>query len=139
MSQFIVDERIESTAIYLADWPLSRVFLKNEAQYPWLVLVPRVVGVEEIHDLSQTQQQQFIAEITKLSSWVKAYFKPDKINTAALGNIVNQLHVHVVARFKDDALWPQSIWQASYQPIAYEKNTLKKISEVFALFFKNNP
>jgi len=118
---FLIDDRILSTCFPLGDWPLSRVFLKNTADYPWLILVPRLEGVHEVDELSQALRHVLIDEVSQLSSIVRAYFKPDKLNVGALGNIVAQLHVHVIARFIDDKLWPHGVWQAAQMPTAYSK------------------
>jgi len=118
---FIVDPRISSTCFILDDWPVSRVFLKNNANYPWLILVPRHMNIRDIDELPQTVQHMLMHEITALSSLVKTYFKPDKLNVGTLGNIVSQLHIHVVARFTTDALWPHGIWQAAQTTMPYQQ------------------
>lgn len=120
MNPFELDERLSSTCYYLCDWPLSSVLLKNSTHYPWTILVPRRCDVNEITLLSKTDRHQLMDELYHLTQIMQMIFKPDKINTAALGNIVPQLHVHVVARFKKDALWPQGIWQASLYEAVYE-------------------
>ena len=125
--QFIVDSRITASGFEIIDWPLSRVFLKDNANYPWLILVPRVEEIQEIDQLSTENQQLLMQEISALSILTKDYFKPDKLNVATLGNIVSQLHIHVVARFKQDTFWPHSIWQAAQTSEPYERSTLKKI------------
>lgn len=121
---FCIDERIQSTCFTLGDWPLSRVLLKNEKNYPWLILVPRKVGIQEIFQLESDERFILMEEIHQLSLVVHRYFKTDKLNIGALGNIVSQLHIHVVGRNKNDILWPQGIWQASFDASAYEKNIL---------------
>lgn len=121
---FNIDERIESTSIFLADWPLCRVFLKNEQAFPWFVLVPRKDNIQEIHQLELKERQTLMEEIHQLSLLVQNYFKPDKINIGALGNIVSQLHIHVVARTKQDLLWPQGIWQSAMNSTPYEDKHL---------------
>lgn len=122
-----IDERITSTCFNLIDWPLSRVFLKNNALYPWLILVPRQDNLQEILQLPQHLQHTLIDEISALSSIVKAYFQPEKLNVGTLGNIVSQLHIHVIGRFSHDDLWPHGVWQAGLESIVYEKEILNKI------------
>lgn len=119
-----IDERIVSTCCELGDWPLSRVFLKNNAYYPWLILVPRQSNIQEISQLPQHLQHTLMDEISALSSIVKTYFKPDKLNVGTLGNIVSQLHIHVIARFSHDALWPNGVWQAALETIPYEDEVM---------------
>jgi diadenosine tetraphosphate (Ap4A) HIT family hydrolase len=121
---FFIDNRITSTCFELGDWPLSRVLLKDNAAYPWLILVPRLNAVQEIDEMCQESRYQLMNEMSQLSSIVRAYFKPDKLNVAYLGNIVSQLHIHIVARFINDKLWPHSIWQASQENIQYTNNVL---------------
>jgi diadenosine tetraphosphate (Ap4A) HIT family hydrolase len=123
MMGFIVDERITSTCFELGDWSLSRLFLKNNANYPWLILVPRQIDIQELHQLPTSAQHELIEEVGRLSSLVNRYFLPDKLNVGALGNIVSQLHIHVIARFKDDALWPHGVWQAAQieRPYTHEE------------------
>lgn len=89
---------------------LCRVLLMNDCQYPWLIMVPEVAGVREIHDLTPGDQQRLMAEITHVSRRLQRYSNADKMNVAALGNMVPQLHVHVIARFESDAAWPGPIW-----------------------------
>lgn len=108
---FQVDPQIHTTGVFLSDWTLSSVYLKNEANFPWLILVPRQENVQEIYQLSDTNRQILMNELTELSIIVQELFNPDKLNIGALGNIISQLHIHVVARFKTDKMWPHSIWQ----------------------------
>mgnify|MGYP003407416507 FL=1 len=121
---FIIDERITSSCFKIADWSLSTVFLKNNANYPWFILVPRYDNLQEIDQLPIALQHTLIEEISALSRLVKNEFKPDKINMGTLGNIVPQLHIHVVGRFKNDALWPHSVWQDAQETRVYEKEAL---------------
>ena len=121
-----IDPRITSTCFTLADWPLSRVFLKNNADYPWFILVPRQDNIQDIDQLPQTLQHTLMDEISRLSLIVKTQFQPDKVNIGTLGNIVSQLHIHVVARFKEDNLWPQGIWQASQTCSSYRNEDIQE-------------
>ena len=123
---FTIDPRILSTCFELGDWPLSRVLLKNNASYPWLILVPREKNKQDIDQLPQPSRAIFMEEISQLSVIVKTYFKPDKINIATLGNMVPQLHMHVVARYSYDDLWPHGIWQASQTTVLYSEDILKQ-------------
>ncbi|MEO5628465.1 MAG: HIT domain-containing protein [Thermomonas sp.] len=93
--------------------PLCEVRLMDDANHPWLVLVPRIAGVTELIDLDAAQRAQLTAEIDATSSALKSLFKPDKLNVAALGNLVPQLHVHVIARFRNDIAWPRPVWGAA--------------------------
>ncbi len=126
-----IDPRITTTCFQLADWPLSRVFLKNNANYPWFILVPRQDNIQEIDQLSHPQQHTLIEEITKLSTLVKSRFKPDKLNIGTLGNIVSQLHIHVIARFTHDALWPHGVWQEGVETQPYEPVMVDELLNLF--------
>ena len=123
--RFDIDERIQSSCCELGDWPLSRVFLKNNADYPWLILVPRIEHAQAIDDLSSSQRVQLIEEISALSAIMRKFFKLDKLNVGALGNIVSQLHVHVIARSDQDPLWPHGVWQAALSPSDYAEARLE--------------
>ncbi len=119
---FSIDTRITSSCFELADWALCRVFLKNNANYPWFILVPRQDNIHDVDQLSQDLQHTLIDEISRLSSLVKSHFKPDKLNVGTLGNVVSQLHVHVIARFTHDDLWPHGVWQEALANKPYAKN-----------------
>lgn len=107
---FVIDPRLEASGLPLGDLPLSRVFLVDDARFPWLTLVPRRTGIVEILDLNDADRQILFDEILQVSAAVRAHFQPDKLNIGALGNVVPQLHVHVVARFASDPAWPGPIW-----------------------------
>ncbi|GGI82356.1 HIT domain-containing protein [Legionella impletisoli] len=134
---FKVDERIQSTSIELIDWPLSRLFLKDESRFPWFILVPRIDGIEEINQLDKTDHNQLMQEVSQLSCQIQEMFNPFKINVATLGNIVRQLHVHVVGRYEDDPFWPYSIWQPSYSPTPYAPQKLIQVADQIRECLKN--
>ena len=93
--------------------PLCAVRLMDDANHPWLVLVPRVADIVELIELDPAQRAQLTTEIDAACHALKALFKPDKLNVAALGNLVPQLHVHVIARYKTDIAWPRPVWGAA--------------------------
>jgi diadenosine tetraphosphate (Ap4A) HIT family hydrolase len=99
--------------INIGDLPLSRVLVVNDASWPWLLLVPRRLDVGEIIDLDEVEQAQLMTEIARVARALKTVTACTKLNIAALGNIVRQLHVHVVARREDDVAWPRPIWGAA--------------------------
>lgn len=107
----------------LGDLPLSRVLLAKDANYPWLLLVPRLANAREILDLEETDQARLMSEIATASRALKAVTTCDKLNVAAIGNIVPQLHVHIIARRHTDAAWPRPVWGVA-PPIAYETASL---------------
>jgi diadenosine tetraphosphate (Ap4A) HIT family hydrolase len=117
MPEFILHARLEADSIFVADWKLSRVLAMNDARYPWLVLVPRQADLTEIHDLSAVDRAVLMEEIARASAALKSLTGALKINVGALGNLVPQLHVHVVARSPGDAAWPGPVWgQGAAQP-----------------------
>lgn len=105
----------------LAHWPLCDVQLMDDAHHPWLILVPRIEGATELTDLDPAQQATLTAEIDRACRALQAAVKPHKLNIAALGNVVPQLHVHVIARYRDDIAWPRPVWgTAAAQPYSPE-------------------
>jgi diadenosine tetraphosphate (Ap4A) HIT family hydrolase len=104
--------RLAEDTIELGDLPLSRVLLMNDANYPWIVLVPRRAGAVEMVDLEPADRGQLMDEIALASRAIRDLAPCDKLNVAALGNVVSQLHVHVIARRQDDAAWPKPVWGA---------------------------
>ncbi|MGY5451353.1 HIT domain-containing protein [Agarivorans sp. MS3-6] len=110
MSDFVLHPQLEKDGIWLGDFELSRVLLINDSQFPWLVLVPMINDIGDIYQLDSCQQAQFWRESKRLSKAIMDIYQGDKLNLAALGNMVPQLHVHHVVRFHSDPLWPQPIW-----------------------------
>jgi diadenosine tetraphosphate (Ap4A) HIT family hydrolase len=96
----------------VCDLPLSRLLAINDADFPWLILVPRRAGVTEIIDLGD-EQSLLMDELALVSRALKEETRCDKLNVAAIGNLVPQLHIHIVARRKDDPLWPKPVWGAA--------------------------
>jgi len=102
--------QLEQDTVAVGDLPLSRLLLNNDANYPWLLLVPRRAGAREIIDLGEKDQSQLMIEIAHASRALKNITACHKLNVAAIGNMVQQLHVHVVARRRDDPAWPKPVW-----------------------------
>lgn len=138
MSAFVLDPRIESSSLWIMDLPLSQLRLKNDQAIPWVILIPRVAHVTELYELTQDDQQQLMREMTQTAHIMKSHFKAHKMNCGALGNIVPQLHIHVVARYPNDRFWPQSVWQPSAQKeLPYEaKQAEALITALISLFKK---
>ncbi|MCC7095619.1 MAG: HIT family protein [Thermomonas sp.] len=120
MNKWHLDSRLADDTAPVTDLPLCEVRLMDDANHPWLVLVPKVQDAVELIDLTPSQRTLLNAEIAIASRALKTLFKPDKLNVAALGNLVPQLHVHVIARFHDDIAWPRPVWGAAdarpYEP-----------------------
>jgi len=110
MSEWVLDEKLAADSVFVVDWPLSQLRLVNDSRFPWLVLVPRVSNIEEIFQLSDEDQQQLLQESSQLATVLSASFRADKLNVAALGNVVRQLHVHHIVRYVDDCCYPSPVW-----------------------------
>lgn len=110
MTQFILHPQLAADTILVGEFPLCQVLLAKDGNFPWLILVPKINEISEFHDLTNEQQIQFLSESNAVSKLLKDGLSADKINIAALGNMVPQLHIHHVARFKEDACWPKPIW-----------------------------
>ncbi|MBP9722640.1 MAG: HIT domain-containing protein [Gammaproteobacteria bacterium] len=123
----MIDSALKQTTIFLAELPLSSLLLKNDSHYPWLILVPRVNNAQEIYQLDHNAQKNLIVEIAKISKLVDNIWHPDKINVGALGNIVKQLHIHVIARYKNDKTWPHSVWQPDQAVTEYSSSNISEI------------
>lgn len=108
--EFKLDQRLEDTGFCVGDLDLCRVILVNNSLFPWIILVPKRPNTTEIIDLTHSEQAVLMQEIAKASTVIRTLFSPDKLNVAALGNVVPQLHVHIVARFKEDAAWPNTVF-----------------------------
>lgn len=107
---FSLHVQLEKDCYVLGDWPLCRLLLMNDAHYPWFVLVPRRSQIREIYELSEADQIQLLRESVALGRAAMQAFSGDKLNVAALGNIVPQLHLHHVVRRQQDAAWPAPVW-----------------------------
>lgn len=107
---FELHPRLAQDSIVIGEFELSLLLLSRDANYPWCILVPKREDIYEIHHLSEEEQLQLIRESCRLSEVMTSLFDADKMNVAALGNVVRQLHIHHIARFTDDPAWPQPIW-----------------------------
>ena len=110
MTGWRLDARLADDTHPVAQLPLCELRLMDDSHHPWLILVPRVAGAVELVDLGATDQQALLREVDLASRVLRAAFAPDKLNVAALGNVVPQLHVHVIARFRGDIAWPRPVW-----------------------------
>lgn len=117
-TDFQLDPRLAGDTHFVADWPLCRLLLMNEARYPWFILVPRRPDLREAFELPPADYLQLWNESRELAQWMQRHFAADKLNLAALGNMVPQLHLHHIARQHDDAAWPGPVW-GRYPPQPY--------------------
>jgi len=133
---FELNHQLAADTLVLGDLPLSQMLLMNDANYPWIILVPRRLNIQENYQLSHSDQQQLMKESNEVGRLMMQYFNGDKLNVAALGNIVSQLHIHHVVRFETDLAWPNPIWGA-YPALKYSESKLFEIcEELSALFIK---
>ena len=127
---FVLHPRLMADTAAIADWPLSRVLLMNDKRFPWIVLVPRRPDIGEIFELDETARAVLTNEIVRVADRLKAWAKTrgpcDKLNVGMIGNLVPQLHVHVVARAKGDAAWPGTVCGAG-EAVPYGAAELSRV------------
>lgn len=139
---FKLDNRLEQDCHELGSMKLCKLLLANDKQFPWFILVPKREQITEIHQLENEDLVSLMIESKLLSRALESIFQPDKINIASIGNIVSQLHVHHVARFKSDIAWPKPIW-GMHDPVPYEdfeiSAILEKIKGVLGRYLVESP
>ncbi len=121
---FRLHDRLAADTVEICRLPLCRVQLMDDQRFPWLLAVPAREGVTEIHQLWDEDLQKLMQEIAALSRLMQELLEPDKINVGSLGNLVPQLHIHIVGRFRSDAAWPGPIWGVG-ERVPYEKAALQ--------------
>ena len=131
---FELHSQLKKDTILVKNLSLCQLLLMNNYLYPWFILVPKKPNLVEIIDLSIEEQDDLMREISAVSKALKVLFKPDKINIAALGNMVPQLHIHIIARFKNDKTFPKPVW-VSNETSGYSEEEIKKIIELVSSEF----
>lgn len=129
MEKFILHEKLDEDSILLKELGLSQLRYLPDPQCPWLILVPRVPEIRELHQLSEKDQAVLIHEACEMARLLEAEFRADKINMGALGNLVEQLHFHVIARFRDDRAWPGPIWGVAGEMPGRSEEILERIKK----------
>jgi len=129
---FALNKTLEVDSRFITDLELCQVRIMNNSNFPWIILVPKLEGIVEITDLDDTEYDQLNKEIRLVARAMQHELVPDKLNIATIGNIVSQLHVHVIGRYKDDALFPRPVWgheHVKYQDAKLEDrvNSLRKV------------
>jgi len=132
---FTLDHRLADSSFPVAEWDLCHVRLKNDKSWHWLYLVPARERIREIYDLTAEDQQLLVAEIARAGRAINDLFKPDKINTAALGNMVPQLHVHIFGRYNNDPAWPKPVWAVDVPEVPYSEEEAAAKVRQFADYF----
>ncbi|MWV11329.1 HIT domain-containing protein [Pseudomonas sp. R-28-1W-6] len=125
---FTLDSRLQQDTLPIGDFPLCRLLLMNDANYPWFILVPRREEVSELFQLDMADQQALWLETTRLAETLKDVFVADKMNVATLGNVVSQLHMHVIVRRREDAAWPAPVW-GKHPAKAYSAEQIAAVRE----------
>lgn len=133
MNQFNIDPKLEVNSYLIAELELSSLYVKDDKENPWFVLVPRKNRAQELVDLTHEEQCMLMEEVTVVSEFLKKYYQPYKINIGSLGNIVRQLHVHIIARYESDRAWPQALW-GSVPREHFEQYELENIKSNFQEF-----
>ncbi len=129
---FKLNERLEKDTLHCCDFDLCEVRIMPDSQCPWVILVPKKAGMVEVHELSEEDQTTLMQEITQVSNKLKVKFSADKINVGALGNMVPQLHIHVIARYKNDRGWPGPIWGIADQNPAAKDTFVAQIKALLS-------
>jgi diadenosine tetraphosphate (Ap4A) HIT family hydrolase len=133
---FELDKTLKKDTFFVKDLELCQLLLLNNKHYPWLVLVPKRADKTEIFELSEDEQILLSREVNKISKMSKEIFKADKINIAAFGNVVSQLHIHIISRYKNDRVFPDPVWldkEKKEYGNSYEKEIIKKINSWLTL------
>ena len=125
-SQFTLHKQLKLDTFDVVDLPLSKVLLMNDAQFPWLILVPRIANISEVFQLSQEDYNQLNRESFMVGKNMMSHFNGDKLNIGSLGNLVPQLHLHHIVRYKTDIAWPSPVW-GQQAPVPYNKQDVAKL------------
>lgn len=132
---FKLDPTLQKDCHDLGSFPLCRLLLCDNSSYPWFILVPQREGITELHQLNLADREQLWKESALLSDWLEEVFAPDKLNVAALGNVVSQLHVHHIARYRIDPAWPKPIWGEG-ETLPYSEMDVQTIRDRASAAFK---
>ena len=122
---FKINNKFLKSSHHIADLKLCTIRLHDNSKFPWIILIPNKKNITDITELKSKDQILLIKEIVHCSKIMKKIFKTKKLNVEKIGNVVSQLHIHIIARYKKDSSWPLSVWVVKSKP--YMKNPLKKI------------
>ncbi len=132
---FTLHPQLAADTLHIADLAACRVLLMNNSNFPWLILVPMRENLREIFDLGADDYRLVMDEVKNIAEKFAAFTKADKINVAALGNMVPQLHIHIIARYANDAAWPNPVWNSGVTGKPYDpqkaKSIIKELKEIF--------
>ncbi|MEQ1788964.1 MAG: HIT domain-containing protein [Rickettsiales bacterium] len=131
----ILHPQLAKECLPIVSLGVCRVYLQNNNNFPWLILVPMRNAVQEIFDLSNEDYEQMMSEVRSVTKHFAIFTGADKMNVATLGNVVPQLHIHIIARFKSDAAWPNPVWNSNLPSVPYsQRNAELLIQELRAIF-----
>lgn len=131
---FSLHPKLAEDTLLFCQFAFSDLRVMNDSRFPWFILVPRIANISEWFDLSEDMQHAVFQEAMAVAHALKQYTHADKINIAALGNQVSQLHIHIIARFRDDAAWPNPVWNSG-KPVPYTPQALEKLKEKFSFSY----
>jgi diadenosine tetraphosphate (Ap4A) HIT family hydrolase len=129
-----INKNFLKSSYFITELKLSTVRLNDNSKFPWLILIPRRKNIKDISELNSKDQILLMKEIVHVSKIVKKVFKTSKLNVEKIGNIVPQLHIHIIARKKDDSSWPLSVWVVKGKP--YSAKVLKEVITKIKIAFK---
>lgn len=127
---FIIHPQLENDTILIGELSLCRVLLMNDSRYPWLILVPKINDIRDVTEMSESDRVLLFNEISRTAEKLKENFKPDRLNIAMLGNVVPQLHCHIIARFESDHAWPKPVWGVG-SAVSYQLSSIEETTERF--------
>ncbi len=134
--KFVLDPKLENDSSFICDLTLTQVRLSHNAAFAWIILIPRLPNMVELIDLSVSEQEQLLKEIRLASHIMRTLFQPTKLNVANLGNVVSQLHIHVIARFNTDLAWPQPVWNSGVHQEYMNSERQQRISLLVNAFME---
>lgn len=134
--KFVLHPQLEKDTFSVGNLGLSKILLMNDRRYPWIILVPRLPNLSDITDLNESERKDFIEEINFIAAAMKRYFQPERMNIAMLGNVVPQLHCHIIARFTDDFAWAKPVWGIG-EAVFYSEEEKEKTVQVFRQIFQS--
>jgi len=133
---FLLNKQLADDSFFITDLKICHLLLMNNTNYPWLILVPKIDNAVELTDLDFATQSEILAEINLVAKILQKKFRPTKLNIASLGNIVKQLHVHIIARFENDKVFPKPVWGDLSQP--YEEQKAQDLIMEIKQLLENN-
>lgn len=130
MNEFKIAPELQDDCHPIKELLFSSLMLLDDARFLWFILVPKRPMLEEIYDMSTDEQQTLFAEVSSLGRILRNEFKADKVNVASFGNVVKQLHVHVIGRYKNDDAWPRPVWCANTEKVPYAPSKVAEIKKI---------